>query len=688
MKINISKISGQVEKMMKKAFVIILLCTAALMARPAFSQENEVIAEVGKEEITFGQLKKAFEKNLNRKNHRIHQISRDSLYDFLELYLKFRLKVNDAIGRGYENDSAVIADIQQNRKILAESFLYDKTLIEPNVDKMVERRKKEYKIAIIMSTYNTGLDKDTAAALEKIQTAMKELKAGRDFASVAREYSDDTEFGPKGGEVPNFITSGKLQRKLEEPIYNTPPGEFYPEIIETRFGYFIIKVLEEYRREFVRASQILVVKTSAVDSTTAVNFLDSLKSEINNGADFAKLAGQHSDDTFTAENGGEFESAYSRSTGFKHNNYPLLPAFERELFKLKDGEVSGIVETEYGWHLIKRLETFPANPEDERADIKSTYRRLYYKDDKEAYLDSLAVVYGFDINDETLDKFIAGLDTNATNLKDAWDSEIPESLKSETLYSIFDNEVSVSDFIEKMNNVPGLRGLGTNEEGLRRAIDMEVEPLVFNKATENLEENFPEFNELMKEFRDGILLFKVEALEVWNKLKFDSTLAKMYWDTTKANYMTDTLYDISEIYVYNDSLAKALYNDAIENGNFEQLASDNTQRTGFRNKNGSHGILDAKKNNLAEHAKKTGLQKGDISEPFKHEAGYSIIMVKDVLPPRQKSFEEAIPDFASKFQDQMQKHYTEKWLDKVKEKFPVEIHEDKLDKIISKLKSK
>ena len=104
---------------MRKAFVYLI--TASLVFFAGLSNtycENEKteelfktkVASVGDEIITFGELEKAFKKNMNRNGAEICDVPKDSIMDFLDLYLKYRLKVNDAIDRGYENDSAVVAE--------------------------------------------------------------------------------------------------------------------------------------------------------------------------------------------------------------------------------------------------------------------------------------------------------------------------------------------------------------------------------------------------------------------------------------------------------------------------------------------------------------------------------------------------------------------------------------------------
>ena len=150
--------------------------------------ENTVIAKVDKEDVTFADLEKAYRKNMNRKESRLYNVSKDSIVDFLNLFINYRLKVADALNRGFDKDSAVRADIAQNRRILAESFFYDKKLVEPDVNKMLEKRNRELQIAIIVKVFpNEQNQTDTLATYNSAKRILDKILAGEDFAGLARD---------------------------------------------------------------------------------------------------------------------------------------------------------------------------------------------------------------------------------------------------------------------------------------------------------------------------------------------------------------------------------------------------------------------------------------------------------------------------------------------------------------------
>lgn len=92
-----------------------------------------------------------------------------------------------------------------------------------------------------------------------------------------------------------------------------------------------------------RASHILIT-TDERSSDEAKTLITELQSKLNEGGNFAELAKVHSDDSGSAENGGDL--------GFAEKG-AFVPEFDDALFALNEGEISDVVETEFGYHLIR-----------------------------------------------------------------------------------------------------------------------------------------------------------------------------------------------------------------------------------------------------------------------------------------------------------------------------------------------
>ncbi len=103
-------------------------------------------------------------------------------------------------------------------------------------------------------------------------------------------------------------------------------------------------------QEAVRANHILIRVEQGADAATrtkARSQIEGIQKQLAGGADFADLARQHSQDPGSAANGGDL--------GFFAKGQ-MTPAFETAAFTTKPGKVSGIVETPFGYHLIRVAE--------------------------------------------------------------------------------------------------------------------------------------------------------------------------------------------------------------------------------------------------------------------------------------------------------------------------------------------
>lgn len=88
----------------------------------------------------------------------------------------------------------------------------------------------------------------------------------------------------------------------------------------------------------------------APDPAAKRKLAEEVLQRIKNGEDFGELAKQYSDDPGSKEKGGDLGMA---------NRFQFVPEFEEAAWKLQPGEVSGIVETDFGFHIIKMIERKP-----------------------------------------------------------------------------------------------------------------------------------------------------------------------------------------------------------------------------------------------------------------------------------------------------------------------------------------
>jgi peptidyl-prolyl cis-trans isomerase D len=129
--------------------------------------------------------------------------------------------------------------------------------------------------------------------------------------------------------------------------------------------------IEQYSTpEQVRASHILL-RTEGKDEAAVRKQAEEILAKVRAGADFAALAAQYSEDEATKAKGGDLDF-FGRGR--------MVPAFDEVAFALEPGQVSDLVKTEYGFHIIKVVEKRPAttrrSPSSSSGSARSSRRRI------------------------------------------------------------------------------------------------------------------------------------------------------------------------------------------------------------------------------------------------------------------------------------------------------------------------
>jgi len=190
---------------------------------------------------------------------------------------------------------------------------------------------------------------------------------------MAALYTDDKSTRDNGGEI-GYITAFQTVYPFENVVYSTPVGKV-SKPFRTQFGYHIVKVLD--RRPAlgeVKVAQIMIAAPKAKgDSAIAAaeKKAKQVKAELAKGARFEDMVTKYSDDNYTRDEGGVLER-------FGIGAY--VPEFEKAAFALKKpGDVSDVVQTDYGFHIIKLIEKYPVKPLD---SMKTELKGRIAKDDR------------------------------------------------------------------------------------------------------------------------------------------------------------------------------------------------------------------------------------------------------------------------------------------------------------------
>lgn len=628
------------------------------------SPENSqiVLADFGNQKITMKDFENAYANNSGG----VEVAKKDSLSklkNFLNLYVDFRMKLRDAEIRGFDQDSSMQKELLDYKKKVGVSYLLETQLVDPAIHQLYDRRKWEIRVSHIMLKLSPDGKKLADELLDSV-------KSGADFAELAKKYSTDRFSAPAGGDI-FYITAGMLPSEFEDAAYATEPGHVYPEVVQTKYGYHIIKVVDKRPRvPEIRASHILISfnNKGKVDSVDAKARVDTVMEKLKAGEDFATLAKEYSDDPGSKQQGGDL--------GF-FNIYTMVRPFAEAAFSLKNiGDVSGIVETQYGYHIIKLTGRKPLPTFDEdKENLKKMYKNQRYQIQYDSLADRLRKKYDYKLNQSTLGEIIANTDTTKVG------EENPkyDKIKNDVLYTFTGGSVTVGEFLDNVYKRFDYNGRQITPDFLNQAIkQISAESLIDEEAM-NLDKEDPKFADLMENYKDGIYIFKLQEDEVWNKIKVDSTDLSNYYDKTKDNYRWPDRVNFGEIFAGSDSAITHYYELLKQGANFDSLAAKSTERPGYKEKNGIWGLQDVNSSDLASHAYKLS-NPGDFSKPFAYENGFSIVELISKDPSHVKSFEEAKAEVSGAFQEAESKQLEKDYIDRLDNLYHPKIYYNELDK--------
>ncbi|WP_114778333.1 peptidylprolyl isomerase [Botryobacter ruber] len=176
-----------------------------------------------------------------------------------------------------------------------------------------------------------------AAARQKLEEIRERIVAGEDFATLAKEFSEDLGSAQSGGEI-GFMKKNELVPEYANAALKLEPGQI-SNVVESQFGFHLIQLIERKAQEFNSRHILIKPATSSVDVAEAIAELDSIRALIvNDSMTFAKAAKEFSDDTNTKDNGGMITNRATYNTYFPMDQ--VDPAIFFVIDTMKVGEVS------------------------------------------------------------------------------------------------------------------------------------------------------------------------------------------------------------------------------------------------------------------------------------------------------------------------------------------------------------
>lgn len=629
--------------MKKISFLVLAIFISGVCS---FAQTEKPLLKIGDAEISKAEFERIYRKN---NSNLYNESDRKSPEDYLDLFINFKLKVIEAEGLQMDTSRVFIDELAGYRKDLAAPYLTDVKYNEQMIKDLYYRMTKEVSASHILFRLDENASfEEKEKVFEKANMVREEILGGMDFNEAAVKYSEDPSAKTNQGKL-GYFTAFQMVVPFENAAFNTPVGKI-SEPVKSSFGFHLIKVhdIRDNRGE-VKVAHIMKMFPQGADNEAKEQLkkaIDSLYQKVESGEDFAEVAQKYSDDKRSAAQGGEMPWF---SAG------RMVAEFADPAFALRNnGDISKPVRTDFGWHIIKKIDSRKIKPFEEiRAEIEEKIKRDPARSisSKKVFIDKLKKEYNYSEEVAAIGK-LKGKNVNDSTLQDNF-----------VLFTIDDKPYQISRFKSYLaeKNIT----TGTMSDNLNPWIEEEITRLEDSK----LEEKYDDFRFLMQEYHDGILLFNISEEKIWNYAVEDSAGLEKYYRKNLNKYQWDERFkgvivicktpeirEEAEKYFAADMMVEEIL-DIINKDKKDQIIIN-------------EGAWEQGSNQVVDYFVWNGVEPEHFNEPVTFVRG-------DKIPPEPKNLDDARGLYISDYQNYLE----EQWIKELRKKYKIKVNKRLLKSI-------
>jgi peptidyl-prolyl cis-trans isomerase SurA len=641
---------------MKKRLFFVLATLAISTA--SFAQS---IFSYGGEQVNTQEFLRMYTKNAISKKP---SMQADSLKAYITLYSRFKMKVKEAEAAKIDTLPTIVQELDTYKKQLSKNYLTDKNETERLAQEAHTRLKKDLRVAHIMISIPRGAQ-DTSAAYRQVDSIYNLLNNGADFATLAKQISADKSNSDKGGEL-GYISALQTPYEFENAMYTTAIGKI-SKPFRSPFGYHVVKVLAERpSRGELQVSQILLeVKKSSGEKgkEEAKKKADSIYTVITtNKAKWDDMVLAFSQDKFSVNNKGELPifGVGAMITPFEEAAYALT----------KVGEISKPIFTDYGYHLIKLLRKIPTRPFDSvKIEITKKVERDSRMDyARQVFLNKLKTKGNFIEEPSSLNFFIQGIpDTCIKNgALVIEESAIPYF----NLFKLGGKNYTTKDYMKFFMSANRGRMYGEKRTTFNAIYKSYVESSLIEFEEKNIETENKEYASLIKEYRDGIILFELTDKTVWTRASTDTAGLSTFYNLNKSKFNWGPSFEGKIVKSGNPENIQEFYT----------LLQNNTPVDTALNELIAKVVYEEGKFEYDKHpAAVKQIAEGKYSTIIKNTDGTNSVYIIEKINNNNtpKTLQEARGFVIADYQEYLEKE----WISSMEAKYPVKINDAELKKI-------
>jgi peptidyl-prolyl cis-trans isomerase SurA len=644
--------------------IIFILSSFCLSAQP----EGEALFSVEGNPVPLSEFTYIYEKT----NTGNADYSRQSLEEYLDLYIKFKLKVARAREIQMDTISSLNRELESYRRQLANTYLIDKEVTERLTREVYERTKFDVDLShIVVRLDNSSTPEDSVRALTKISQAKEMAGKGElPFERIVKRFSEDgstVNLGGKLGYSTAPFPNGFYE--LENTAYTMEVGEIRGPIASP-IGYHILRL--EDRRPAYGEMEVahLLIRNTRIHPQRPKIVIDSLKALLEAGADWDKIVEENSEDKLSANKGGY--------VGFVRINV-YEESFERNSFGLKDdGQISEPFKTQSGWHLVKRIKHRGIGSyEESKRKLQSRISRDgRFELAKKALIEKIKKTAGVHEDIFVLDKY--RLTLNKEFLTFRWR---PDTLDNDSPLIAIGKDLTftLADFKSFCMKKSAQRTQKGERANLRKVYNQLFrdfsDDCVLQYEESQLPKKYNDFKNLMNEYEEGILLFEVTKQEVWDKASQDTAGLTEYFERNRGRYFWPERAELIEYTIKSDN-SKQIKKIKKKISKEDHLAVTNEYNT-----DGNIVVSFTKDKVIKNKSPKTTdmeWKEGALRTYLDDNGQTRVLKIDKIIPETQKSLSESRGFVMADYQEELEK----KWVEGLRKKYSIDINQPVFDSLI------
>lgn len=651
----------------------ILTLTTALFAQDS---KSPVLLKFPKENVTKAEFERVYQKN-NGGREAAAKHTPAQFREYLNLYINFKRKVFEAEAMGLDKNPNFQQEYTSYKKQLAQPYLAAKDVEDKLIQEAFDRSRFTVNAAhILLMIDENASPEDTLNTYNRLITLRDSVvKFGKDFTEMAKRHSQDPSAKDNGGSL-GYFNVFDMVYPFESAAFNGKVGEVSMPV-RTKFGYHILKINDKVENIGTKKAAHIIIRMgerySAKDSSQAQAKINEIYAKLKAGEDFASLAKQFSDDPGSAAKGGDLGSGR------------LRPELEDKKLKLRKGDYTAPFQTQFGWHIMKVTDVVdPPKMETSRNDLKRKIERDSRAQlSKNALIEKLKKDNNYTINKINFNIFKGKLTDNfpkgVWTVKEYADSTLDFKLPMFTLKDAKGKVVmqkTMQDLVTYYQKQHPRFPKMAIPQAADAVLNTYTNETLLQFEEDRLPEKSPDYRALLKEYRDGILLFNLMEQKVWKKAVEDSTGLKAFYEKNKESFKANEMVDVREFRSNNEDVIKdaekllnegnsSKYVDSALNATNSSLKIRVTSQSFEKGKNDTNTAFLFDK---AVDYRSNIVKDGDF---------FKLFIIEKKYPAGIKSFEKAKSECITKYQEYLEKT----WLKELETKYPVKVMEKEFAKL-------